>query len=128
MDLHCVALLGKRDEPTDAIEDYCHYLREALTPHGIALELHRVRWPQLGWPKALKELRETASRTPNAVFMVQYTALNWSRRGFPLRVLRVLRALKQAGGRCVVMFHDSEAYSGFRIIDRIRRAQQLYTM
>src|SRR5258708_17118356 len=49
----CVALLGRRDEPTDAVEEYCHFLGAALAAQGISLEFERVPWCELGWRKAL---------------------------------------------------------------------------
>jgi glycosyltransferase involved in cell wall biosynthesis len=63
-----------------------------------------------------------------AWFLLQYTALAWSRRGFPPRALRVIRMLKRSGVRCAVVFHDADAYHGSRLVDRVRRAVQLWTM
>ena len=123
-----VAILGWRDEPTDAVLEYCEYLRDALKQQGIALELFRVRWPGLGWRRALDELREKVTCSRGAWFILQYTALTWSRRGFSWRVLSVLRILKKSGARCAVMFHDSEGYPGNRLVDRVRRFVQIRTM
>jgi glycosyltransferase involved in cell wall biosynthesis len=123
-----VAILGWRDEPTDAVLEYCEYLREALGQQGVSLELCRVRWPELGWGKALRELRDKVRHSKNTWFILQYTALTWSRRGFSLRALRVIRVLKKSDARCAIMFHDSEGYPGNRIVDRIRRSVQIYTM
>jgi hypothetical protein len=39
-----IALLGRRDEPTDAVEEYCRYLAGALRDRGFAMELTRVPW------------------------------------------------------------------------------------
>ena len=47
-----IALLGRRDEPTDAVEEYCRYLGEALRAHDFELELVRVAWLEDGWPRA----------------------------------------------------------------------------
>lgn len=128
MNEHCVALLGKRDEPTDAVEEYCAYLAAALLPHGVSLDLVRVPWNELGWGTALKNLRRQASGWQGSWVFVQYTALAWSRRGFAFSVLRVLELLKKSGVRCAVVFHDAKAYGGARLIDRARRAVQTYTM
>lgn len=57
--------------------------------------------------------------------LLQYTALGWSRRGFPLRFLQVLR---HNGARSVIVFHDALPYGGSRLIDRLRRACQLWVM
>src|SRR6266849_3699007 len=83
MNERCIALLGRRDEPTDAVEEYCSYLGAALA---------------------------------------------WSRRGFPLRFLRILRILRASGARVAVVFHDVEPYTGHRFVDRLRRSVQLRAM
>jgi len=59
---------------------------------------------------------------------VQYTALGWSRHGFPLGLLAVLSILKSRGARCAVVFHDPDLYSGERLIDRLRRLCQRWVM
>jgi glycosyltransferase involved in cell wall biosynthesis len=123
-----VALLGTRDEPTDAIVDYCGYLSESLVPLGYFLETVRVPWAKRGWPAALDELRKSASGWRGCWVLVQYTALGWSRRGFPLQVLRLLRVLAQSGVRIGVVFHDAGPYSGLRPVDRLRRRCQVFVM
>jgi hypothetical protein len=124
----CVALLGRQDEPTDAVEEYCRYLCAALRPHGFALERARVPWHERGWPTALRELRGQSASWRGISVLVQYTALAWSRRGFPFRFLRVLRILRAAGARLAVVFHDVAPYSGRRFVDRLRRRVQLHAM
>jgi glycosyltransferase involved in cell wall biosynthesis len=124
----CVALLGQRDEPTDAIEEYCVWLGRALAPLGIALELSRVPWARKGWRPALADLRKHAPNWKGRWVFVQYTALAWSARGFSTSVPRLLRILKKAQVRCAVVFHDVDAYSGGRPVDRLRRASQLRVM
>jgi glycosyltransferase involved in cell wall biosynthesis len=128
MNERCVAVLGWRDEPTDAVEEYCRYLGGALAAYGIHLEIVRVRWPEIGWGRALQNLREKARRSAETWFILQYTALAWSRRGFPLRALNVIRALKKEGARCALVFHDPGPYPGIRLVDKLRRAVQLHTM
>ncbi len=128
MNESCVALLGQRDEPTDAIEEYCVWLSRALAPLGIALELSRVPWARKGWRSALADLRKHAPKWKGRWVFVQYTALAWSARGFPTSVPRLLRTLRKAQARCAVVFHDVDAYSGARAIDRLRRASQLRVM
>jgi hypothetical protein len=123
-----VALLGRRDEPTDAVEEYCHYLGCALRPHGFDLELARVPWMEEGWPAALRQLGQRASAWRGEWVLAQYTALGWSERGFPLRFQRVLTTLRAAGARVGVVFHDVEPYGGERIVDRVRRRLQLRVM
>ena len=128
MNEHCVALLGRRDEPTDAVEAYCQYLGAALQPAGFSLEIVRLRWSELGWRQALESLREREKQWRGNWVFLQYTALTWSRRGFPLGVPRVLRQLKRCGVRSGIVFHDAEPYAGNRTIDRLRRRVQRYAM
>ncbi len=59
---------------------------------------------------------------------MQYTALAWSRKGFPSRALRLIRYIKKNGARCAIVFHDAEPYDGNRWRDRLRRAVQLFVM
>lgn len=124
----CIALLGQRDEPTDGVEDYCRYLRDALASQHIVLEIVRVEWLEKGWSASLRELREQTIDTGNTWFLLQYTALAWSRRGLPSRVLRIVRLLRKRHARCAVVFHDAEAYPGNRWIDRFRRKVQHHVM
>jgi glycosyltransferase involved in cell wall biosynthesis len=123
-----IALLGRRDEPTDAVEEYCRYLGDALGNRGFPMELARVSWSERGWPVALRELRERAREWRGRWVLVQYTALAWSARGFPLRFLRVLKVLRNCGARVGVVYHDVEPYSGARAIDKIRRHAQSRVM
>jgi glycosyltransferase involved in cell wall biosynthesis len=126
--IRCVALLGQRDSPTDAVEEYCSYLATALLENGILLEVERVPWAEKGWKEALAELRIRAGREQNFHFFIQYTALAWSRRGFSWRVLSAIRVLKESGTSVAMVFHDVEPYYGERIVDRFRRFVQRYTM
>ena len=123
-----IALLGRRDEPTDAVEDYCRYLGEALGANNFQLEIRRVPWNLHGWAASLEALRLQAQAWRGVWVLVQYTALAWSARGFPWRFLRVLRALRNAGARLAVVFHDAEPFGGARVIDRFRRRFQLRVM
>ena len=124
----CIALLGRRDAPTDSVEEYCQYLGEALRAHDFALELARVAWLEDGWPAAMRELERQVSAWRGCWVLVQYTALSWSERGFPLRFLRVLRILRQAGARVAMVYHDVLPYPGNRTIDKLRRRAQNHAM
>jgi glycosyltransferase involved in cell wall biosynthesis len=125
---HIITLLGRRDQPTDAVEEYCRYLGDALQAHYYDLKMERVDWAGRGWAAALRSLRRRAREWRGAWVLVQYTALAWSARGFPLRLARVLKTLKAAGARVAVVYHDVEPYGGTRVIDRLRRRAQLRTM
>ena len=123
-----VALLGRADAPTDGVEEYCRWLGRALGREDCLLELERVAWHERGWRKSLALLAGVSKSWRGRWVLVQYTALGWSRRGFPYRFLWVLRVLRRCGVRCVVVFHDAIPYPGTRRRDRIRRACQLWVM
>jgi len=124
----CIALLGRKDEPTDAVEEYCRYLGAALEGHDFHLQIRRVPWKIHGWRASIEALRLQAGGWGNTWVLVQYTALAWSSRGFPQRFLRVLRVLKSAGARIGVVYHDVEPFYGARFVDRLRRSAQVRTM
>lgn len=124
-----IALLGRCDQPTDAVEDYCRFLGQALSEPGVELQPERVAWDVSGWAAARRELRRRAAAWRGCWVLVQYTALAWSARGFPLRRFpAVLKCLKQCGARVAVVYHDVEPYEGGRFIDRVRRRAQVGTM
>lgn len=123
-----IALLGRRDEPTDAVEDYSRYLGEALVTHDVQLEIRRVPWSEHGWTASLEALRLQAQDWSGVWVLVQYTALAWSMRGFPWRFFQVLRALRKSAAKLAVVFHDAEPFGGSRVIDHFRRMFQLRVM
>jgi glycosyltransferase involved in cell wall biosynthesis len=123
-----IALLGRPDAPTDAVEEYCRYLGEALAAEDFELIVERVAWHESGWRGAAGALRRRAQEWRGAWVLVQYTALAWSARGFPVRFPGILTILKAAGARVGVVFHDVEPYGGARVIDRLRRRAQLQVM
>ena len=123
-----IALLGRKDAPTDVVAQYCSYLAEALRARGISLAIERVAWEERGWTRALRSLRRRAKGWRGMWVLVQYTALSWSARGFPLRLSRVLHILKRAGLRIGMVYHDVEPFTGTRFIDRLRRSAQLHAM
>src|SRR5262245_54645097 len=119
-----IALLGRRDIPTDAVEDYCAYLGKALERRGHALEARRVRWAECGWLSSLQSLSRESVSWGGRWVLVQYTALSWSRRGFPLGLLPILFVLCRKRTRVGVVFHDTVGYPGKRFVDRFRRLVQ----
>src|SRR5690349_7924402 len=116
-----IALLGRRDEPTDAVEEYCRYLGGALAAHDFQVEIRRVPWDQHGWTASLDALRLQAEAWRETWVLLQYTALAWSARGFPNRFVKIIRLLHRYGARVIVVYHDAEPFSGTRLVDRIRR-------
>jgi hypothetical protein len=128
MNSNVVMLLGRKDEPTDAVEEYCRYLCEGLSKRPVKGEIVRVPWNERGWTDAVEELRRMAGQWHGRWVFLQYTALAWSERGFPWRVLRILRVLREAGARVGVVFHDVEPFAGTRAVDVLRRQVQLRVM
>lgn len=116
-----VAVLGRRDEPTDGVADYCSWLGAALQAHDYEFETVRVPWHERGWSAALSELRQNAAAWRGCWVLLQFTNLAWSRRGFPLQAPRVLSIIRKSGAHCGVVFHDFAPLDGSRAIDRARR-------
>lgn len=123
-----IALLGRRDSPTDALDDYCGFLAQGMENRGENLKLVRVPWSELGWTRALWRLWRQSRGWQRRWVLVQYTALSWSRRGLPLLFFSVLIALKIRGARIAIVFHDPHPYGGWRPVDRLRRVCQKFVM
>jgi glycosyltransferase involved in cell wall biosynthesis len=119
-----IALLGRRDEPTDGVEDYCKSLRQALAERGFSLTVVRLPWAERGWLPAIWWLWKESAGWSGRWVLVQYTALSWSRRGFPLGLLLVVFLLRRRNASMAVVFHDPSAYGGDRLVDRVRRGIQ----
>jgi len=116
-----IALLGRRDLPVDGIENYCTFLGRALFRHGIELKRVRVEWIEDGWWRALRQLESDAAGWRGCWVLVQYTALSWSRRGFPFAALIALAILRRRGVRCAVVFHEPWSHgNASRWLDRMR--------
>jgi glycosyltransferase involved in cell wall biosynthesis len=123
-----VSLLGRADTPTDALEDYCTWLKRALERQGQSMEIMRVPWATKGWLRGLGWVWREAKNWHGNWVLLQYTALGWSRRGFPVGAALVLWIARHRGANCAVVFHDALPYSGPRWIDRFRRTVQLWVM
>jgi hypothetical protein len=128
MNSDVVLLLGRKDQPTDAVEEYCEYLRAALSDRSVKAEIVRVAWHERGWKSALGELRRSAADWGGRWVFLQYTALAWSSRGFPQRVQSALSVLKKSGARVGVVLHDVEPFAGKRAVDVLRRRVQVRVM
>jgi len=123
-----VALLGREDEPTDALEDYCKLLARSLQQRGYSLEISRIAWVERGWRSALRDVEKRFMERRCDWVLVQYTALAWSRHGFPLTFTRMIKCLKDAGMHVLIVFHDPQPFGGRRWRDRLRRRVQLTVM
>jgi glycosyltransferase involved in cell wall biosynthesis len=124
-----IALMGRRDEPTDGVDDYCRFLSGALAERGIRLQIARVSWDKEGWVRALWKLRQESKRWRGHWVLLHYTAMAWSRRGFPLGALIVAQILKWQGARGAVVFHEfSRQHSSHSLINRLRGKLQAATI
>ena len=119
-----VLLLGKRDSPADGVQDYSEYLAQALRRRGIEAEVARVEWHSEGWARALRKLRAQSVKWEGSWVVLQYTALSWSRRGFPLGALAVLRSLRRRKVRCAAVLHESRRQGGAKWAGQVRGAFQ----
>jgi glycosyltransferase involved in cell wall biosynthesis len=115
-----VLLLGKRDSPADGVQDYSEYLAQALRRRGIETEIARVEWHSEGWARALRKIRAQSVKWEGSWVVLQYTALSWSRRGFPLGALAVLQSLKHRKLHCATVFHESKRQEGSKWIGGMR--------
>jgi glycosyltransferase involved in cell wall biosynthesis len=120
-----VLLLGRRDQPTDGVADYCEKLRAAGIARGVPFEIAPVQWAEKGWTAALASLGQAARGWRDRWVFLQYTTLAWSSRGFPLRTPGVLDVLKKCGARPAVVFHDFLPAQGSGIVGGIRAHIQL---
>ena len=120
-----VLLLGRRDEPTDGVADYCEKLRDAGIQCGLSFEIVPVHWAEEGWRAALAKLRKAAAAWRDRWVLLQYTTLAWSSRGFPLRAPHVLEVLRQSGARPGVVFHDFMPARGSGLVGHARAYSQL---
>lgn len=119
-----IALLGRKDTPTDGVEDYCVFLGNALVRHGVNLTRVRVPWHEQGWPQALRQVARDSAIWSGTWAMLQHTALSWSSRGFPYRILAVARILKKQGVKVAVVFHESAGCRSDGIVGHARFACQ----
>ncbi len=122
--LDYIALLGKRDFPTDGVADYCEWLQAALANRGATLSFYQCRWMELGWWRSLHQLWQDSAQWRGKWVILQYVAFSWSRTGVPLWLLVVLGLLRSRHTRLAVIFHDTQGFPGDRPRDRFRRRLQ----
>jgi glycosyltransferase involved in cell wall biosynthesis len=123
-----IAVLGRRDEPTDALEDYCHLLAGALREKGCSLEILRIPWAEQGWRRTLRDLDKHVVDRRDGWALVQYTSLSWSRKGLSGGFVRLIRYLKRTGINVAIVFHDPYPFGGHRLQDYLRRWVQSAVM
>lgn len=119
-----IALLGRRETPTDGVEDNCTFLGQALGQCGHTLKTIRVQWAERGWTSALLDLWRESKKWPGCWVVLQFTSLAWSRRGFPVGALVAMGIVQFHGARIGVFYHEPRGSEGSRWIDRVRRECQ----
>lgn len=122
--IEAVALLGRRDQPTDGVYDYCNCLRAAFARRGDRWDLVESRWDVHGWREALLDLWTRSRAWRNRPVLLQYTALMWSRRGFPFGALAVIAVLRWRRVRLGVVFHDVDYQPARGVVRQARVACQ----
>lgn len=90
----------------------------------MQLRKKRVEWKEHGWLRALSQLWQASAEWRGDWVLLQYTALGWSRRGFPFGAVAAFGILRWRGARCAVVFHESSGIRGPRWIDRARESCQ----
>jgi hypothetical protein len=100
-----IALRGRRELPADGVADYCAFLGQALARQGVTLQIHQVPIEE-GWLRALLDVRQMCIGHRGNWILLQYTALGWSRRGFPLNAVATMALLRLYGMACAVVFHE----------------------
>ena len=123
-----IALLGRADAPTDALEDYCNWLKRAIEQQGQSMEILRVPWSTNGWLHALAWTWRESQNWRGRWVLLQYTALGWSRRGFPIGAAIIIWIARHRGAKCAIVFHDALSFSGPRSIDKFRHRAQVWVM
>ncbi len=108
--MRIVLVTGRRDSPVDAVATYAEHLGAALCRKGVQAGQTRIDWPVLGPGGLRRLLADEAGGWRGAWVILQYTALQWSRRGFALRALAVADAALRGGARLAVTFHDVAPY------------------
>ncbi len=101
-----VALLGRPDTPTDGVADHCAFLGRALTRRGVDFSIVRAPALERGLLRALCQFWRMSVAWRDKWVLLQYTALGWSRRGFPFAALAAILLLRVRGIRCGVVFHE----------------------
>lgn len=120
-------VLGRADQPTDAVGQYSNRLAYALRRRGTSVEILACRWDVCGWRSALQQLKD-ALRSRYDAILIHHTHLMWDREGLPGGFIRVVRAVGARGTRLGVILHDPSCFGGRRIRDRLRDRFQVVGM
>ncbi|MFZ3380510.1 MAG: glycosyltransferase family 4 protein [Candidatus Acidiferrales bacterium] len=109
-----VALLGRPDTPTDGVADHCAFLGRALARRGVDFSIVRAPALDKSGMRALWRLWKFSADWRGKWVLLQYTALGWSRRGFPFGAVAAILLMRIRGVRCGVVFHEPFRQGGDR--------------
>ena len=126
-----VALLGRPDTPTDGVADHCAFLGRALARRGVDFTIMRLPAVEKNWIHALWQFWQMSAAWRGKWVLLQYTALGWSRRGFPFAAVAAILLMRARGVLCGVVFHEPFRQGGDRSLgwkDAIRGACQDWTI
>lgn len=119
-----IALLGRRDYPTDGVADYCQGLSREFNKQNYNFQLLEFAWQKDGIFNALKWLWHESKSWQNTWVLLQYTNFSWFLKGFPFGFLIVIFLLKIRGCRVGFICHERYDFSATRFIDKLRRNAQ----
>ena len=108
------ALLGRPDSPTDGVADYCAFLGRALGRRGVDFKVARAPAMEGDWFRLLRWLWGISPEWRGKWVLLQYTALAWSRRGFPFQAVAAILLMRIRGVCCGVVFHEPFRQGGDR--------------
>lgn len=123
-----IALLGRREVPTDGVDDNCTFLAQALARRGHTLNKVRVEWAERGSLRALFDLWRQSAQWRGCWVMLQFTSLAWSRYGFPFSAWVAMKILRWRGAHTAVFYHEPEAAPPRYPLDRIRSVCQAWVI
>jgi len=92
------------------------------------MEILRVPWATNGWLHAFTWTWRESQNWRGQWILLQYTALGWSQRGFPIGAAVIIWIARRRGAKCAIVFHDAMSYRGPRRIDRLRHSVQVWVM
>lgn len=122
--LRAAIIVGRKDEPTDGVRDYCEHLAAACENMDAPVFVVPVPWDRKGWFPALWEFWTQLRAARPYWAVLQVTHLAWSKRGFSLGMVLPALVARAAGARVAAVIHDPSGFGGPRWRDRVRTAVQ----
>lgn len=128
MNKKIIALLGRRDFPTDGVADYCECLAKELINQKYDFQLIEVTWQKQGILNSFNWLWQESKQWQGEWVLLQYTNFSWPSKGFPWGFLFIIFLLKQRGCKLGFICHERYDFPVQRAIDKLRRWFQFKTL